>query len=137
MTRSLKAVDAKSQSAAFLREQSEKLFAGLQKFQDPERRIWHLVIDEPTTRLESSASAGFVYCYDQLRSMNAANPGYGAMIDGAFTGLKRFYYGGGVACNCRGTSTGVADDYIEPGRWDMLRRLYSLRAWPAGVSCEN
>jgi hypothetical protein len=33
------------------------------------------------------------------------------MIDGAFTGLKRFYYGGGVACNCRGTSTGAADYY--------------------------
>ena len=71
MTQSLKAVDASSSSAAFLRPEAEKIFGGLLKFQDPDRRMWRLVIDEPTTRLESSASSGFVYCYDQLRSINA------------------------------------------------------------------
>jgi hypothetical protein len=118
MTQSFKAVEASTSSAAFLRQEAGKIFGGLLKFQDPDRGMWRLVIDEPTTRLESSASSGFVYCYDQLRSLNAVDQKYGAMIDGAFTGLKRFYYGGGIGSNCRGTSTGVGDYYrTRPMGW--------------------
>ncbi|MBI4024118.1 MAG: glycoside hydrolase family 88 protein [Verrucomicrobia bacterium] len=86
-------------------------FDALQRFQDRDRGLWHLVIDEPGTRVESSANGAFIYCHDRLREMGMIAPKHGEMIERAFTGLKRLYYRGGLAATCRGTGMGVPEYY--------------------------
>lgn len=86
-------------------------FEGLARAADPEMNIWRLVVDDHDTRIETSASAGLVFCHDRLRAMNLFDDTHDAMIDRAFHGLKRLWYHAGLASNCRGTSTGTGDYY--------------------------
>ncbi|MBI4025542.1 MAG: glycoside hydrolase family 88 protein [Verrucomicrobia bacterium] len=111
MTQALMAVDPAGEIAGFMRSEIAKTFDALQRFQDRDRGLWRLVIDEPETRLESSASGAIIYCYDRLREMGLMDPKYGEMIERAFTGLKRLYYRTGVAATCRGTAMGVPEYY--------------------------
>jgi hypothetical protein len=46
-----------------------------------------------------------------LRRMGVASDDDNALFDRAFVGMKRLYYRGGVASNCRGTATGVDTYY--------------------------
>jgi len=113
MTQALMAVDLDSELAEFMRKEIVRTYDSLGKFQDRKRGIWHLVIDEPETRCESSASATIVYCYDRLREMGMISSKYGPMIDRAFLGLKRLYYHGGLASSCRGTGFGRVPEYYR------------------------
>jgi rhamnogalacturonyl hydrolase YesR len=106
MTQALPAVDPASEIAGYMRDEIAKTFDALEKYQDEDRGIWHLVMNEPDTRCESSASAAIVYCYDRLREMGMVSAKYGPMIERAFRGLKRLYYRAGLASTCRGTSFG-------------------------------
>jgi rhamnogalacturonyl hydrolase YesR len=111
MTEALKALDPGSESAEFIRRRIAKTFQALRKYQDRRSGIWHLVMDEPETRIESSASTAFVYCYDQLRELDALDSRHADMIERAFLGLKRLWYRGGISATCRGTATGVDEYY--------------------------
>lgn len=111
LVQSLRAVDPAGESAAMLRAESVKILDGLRRHQDKHWGLWHLVLDEPDTRIESTGSYGALYSYDRLRELDAVGSGYDDMFERAFTGLKRLYYAGGVAAACRGTATGVPDYY--------------------------
>ena len=111
LVQSLRAVDPASESAALLRAECGRIFSGLAVHQDAAWGLWHLVVDEPETRIESTGSFGAVYSYDRLREMDAIDTRHGEMIDRAFVGLKRLYHAGGVGAACRGTATGVPEYY--------------------------
>lgn len=108
---SLRAVPSDSDSAALIRQCVQSTFSGLEKVQHPQWGLWHLVLDEPQTRLESSASAGFIYCCEQFIEMGVIENRYAEMAERGFMGLKRLFYRGGLASNCRGTATGVPEYY--------------------------
>jgi rhamnogalacturonyl hydrolase YesR len=111
-------------------ESLTRAFDGLMGYQDRDRGLWHLVVDEPATRLETSAAAGLVYVHDRLRDLGLAAPAWAPMADRAFAGLKSMYYRGGLAASCRGTSTGVPQYY-------RTRPLgyYTGSLFPALVGC--
>lgn len=92
-------------------ERLQLTFEGLRQSADAETGAWRLVIDDPTTRIESSASAGLVFCHDRLRAMGVFDDTLDGMADRARRGLKRLWYDAGMAANCRGTSTGTGDYY--------------------------
>ncbi len=110
MTRALAAVEPGGASAAYMRAAVTRTFRGLARHQDP-RGIWHLVVDEPETRLESSAAALLIYGSDRLGQSGGGSARRDTAVERAFTGLKRLYYRGGLAASCRGTATGTADYY--------------------------
>lgn len=110
MTQALPALDPGSELAEFMRGEIAKTYDALARFQHREKGLWHLVIDEPVTRLESSASGAFIYCYDRLREMEMISPKHGDMVERAFVGLKRLFYHGGLASTCRGTGFGATPD---------------------------
>lgn len=111
LTKALYALDASDPRAARIRELLLRTYQGLMRRQDPQTGLWRLVLDEPATRVESSASAAFVYYHDRLRELGVLDSRYDAEIERAFAGLKRICYRHGVAACCRGTSVGVADYY--------------------------
>jgi hypothetical protein len=128
MTRALDAVEPGGASAAFMRAAVTRTFQGLARHQD-RRGIWHLVVDEPETRLESSAAALLIYGSDRLRQSGGGSAKPDPGVERAFTGLKRLYYRGGLAASCRGTATGTADYY-------RTRPLgyYDLGLFPAALA---
>jgi rhamnogalacturonyl hydrolase YesR len=111
MTQSLYFVEPDSESADMMHRAIRRTFDGLAKHLDRSRGIWHLVVDEPATRLESTATSAFVYCYDRLRELDRVDRRHQAMLDLAFEGLKRLYYRGGTAAVCRGTASGPPQYY--------------------------
>jgi rhamnogalacturonyl hydrolase YesR len=111
MTQSLLFVEPDSESAEVMQRAIRKTYGALAKWQDPDRGVWHLVINEPATRVESTASGAFVYCHDRLRELGRVDGTHQAMIERAFEGLKRLYYRGGVAAACRGTGSGPPQYY--------------------------
>jgi rhamnogalacturonyl hydrolase YesR len=111
MTRSLPAVDSSSEIAEFMRDEIAKTYAGLERFQDPEKGLWHLVMDEALTPVETSASGAIIYCYERLHEWGMIERKHDAMIERAFAGMKRLYYRGGFAGCCRGTGFGVPHYY--------------------------
>jgi rhamnogalacturonyl hydrolase YesR len=111
MTQSLLFVEPGSESAGVMRRAIRRTFDALARVQDPQHGIWRLVVDEPATRLESTASSAFVYCHDRLRELDAVDRKHEAAIERAFEGLKRLYYRGGVAAACRGTGSGPPQYY--------------------------
>lgn len=118
---SLPAIDADSASAEFIRQSISKTLRALAKAQHPEQGLWHLVMDEPDTRLETRASSGIVYCYDRLNDLGLLTDQDREVAERAFIGLKSLYYQGGMGNSCRGTATGV-DDYYRTrpmGYFDM------------------
>jgi unsaturated rhamnogalacturonyl hydrolase len=121
MTESLAALGADAPELAFMRESVRRTFDALARFQDPEWRLWHLVADEPDSRIESSAAAGLVYCHDRLREMNVLDDRYEAMCAHALRGLKRLYDRGGLCATCRGTACGDANFYRSRPQGYQLR----------------
>jgi rhamnogalacturonyl hydrolase YesR len=118
MTLSLLIGDGDDAFADLLRSRVRTTLDGLMRVQDPAAHRWHLVLDEPETRLESSATAGIVYCHDRLRELGAIQDGYVEAMDRAYRSLKRLYYHGGLASNCRGTSIGPPQYYrTRPMGW--------------------
>jgi hypothetical protein len=111
MTQALLFVEPGSESADFMQQSIGKTFEALRKHQDPKHGIWHLVINEPDTRVESTASSAIVYCYDRLRELDRVDRRHQPMIERAFEGLKRLYYRGGTAAACRGTGSGPPQYY--------------------------
>ena len=102
-----------SELAEVMRSAIGRTYDALGKFQHREKGIWHLVIDEPDTRLETSATSAFIYCYDRLREMDMISTKYSDMVERAFIGLKRRYYHAGVAGSCRGTGFGASSEYYR------------------------
>jgi len=132
LTQSLAAMDPGSERAQRIVEILRKTYRGLADCQDREKKIWHLVMDEPETRVETSASAGLVFCHDRLREMGVFDTEHDEMIDRAFVGLKRLWYGGGLAASCRGTATGVPEYYrTRPMGW------YGNSLFPATVAARE
>lgn len=111
LTKALYALDASDPRAERIREILRRTYDGVMRRQDPASGLWHLVLDEPATRRESSASAAFVYYHDRLRELDAIDGRHDAAVERAFAGLKRICYRHGVASCCRGTSVGVPDYY--------------------------
>jgi len=111
MTQALLFVEPGSESADFMQRSIGKTFEALSRYQDPKHGIWHLVINEPDTRLESTASSAIVYCYDRLRELDRVDKNHQPMIERAFEGLKRLYYRGGISAACRGTGSGPPQYY--------------------------
>jgi rhamnogalacturonyl hydrolase YesR len=128
MTQALDAVDPGGASAAFMRAAIDRTFDGLARHQEP-NGWWHLIVDEPGTRPETSGAAILVYCHDRLRALGAGQRRHDAMFERAFTGLKRLHYGGGLAASCRGTATGTPEYY-------RTRPLgyYDRGLWPAALA---
>ena len=110
-TESLHALPETDPCAQRLAATIAQTLAGLVRHQDPDTGLWHLVIDEPATRLESSATAGFLYCHDRLRALGRIDDVLDEAFDRAFLGLKTRWYRGGLAGNCRGTASGIPDYY--------------------------
>ena len=110
MTRALAAAGADSEAARFMRATLARTEAGLARYQDG-GGLWRLVVDEPATRLETSAASALLYCHDRLRELSAVDGRRDAGFERAFAGLKRLHYRGGLAASCRGTATGAAEYY--------------------------
>jgi hypothetical protein len=111
LAKGLCALDPADARAARIRDLLQRTYDGVMRRQHPATGLWHLVLDEPATRCESSASAAFVYYHDRLRELGAFDDRHDAAIERAFAGLKRICYRHGVAGCCRGTSVGVPDYY--------------------------
>ncbi|MBI4024966.1 MAG: glycoside hydrolase family 88 protein [Verrucomicrobia bacterium] len=117
-THALEALPGDSALAEQFRDSLKRTYAALERHQDPKRGLWHLVINEPETRLESSATAGLVYCHDRLGEMGVLEDRFVSMIERAFQGLKTVYYAGGLGASCRGTAFGVPEYYrTRPMGW--------------------
>lgn len=110
-TESLEALDLASDSARRMIASIQRTFEGLARTQDREWGLWHLVADESSSRIESSAAAGIVYCHDRLREMGVLDDRYVELANRAVIGLKRLYYRGGLGASCRGTACGDANYY--------------------------
>jgi rhamnogalacturonyl hydrolase YesR len=123
-TESLEALDPKSESAQRIHDSSRKTFEALRTVQDPDWGLWHLLADEPDSRIESSATAGILYCHDRLREMGVLDDRYEEMCHRAFVGLKRLYYRGGLGACCRGTACGDANYYRSRPQGYNNRTLY-------------
>ena len=93
---------------------------GLKACQDPQTGLWRNVLDCDLSRVESSGTMCFGYtfarCINQgwLRAEDFAD-----MVCKAYRGLKRMYWRGGMAVNCRGTGTGADLAYYiaRPQGW--------------------
>lgn len=110
-TMSLYEIESGSDRARRILGHIQRSYDALAKHQDPKTGLWRNVIDEPFTRIESSGTAGIVFCYDRLRELGLADPKHEAMIEHAFFGVKRLCYRYGVGAFCRGTTYGGADYY--------------------------
>lgn len=107
----LEAAAPASEAAQLMRTSIQQTFAALSRTQDPEWGLWHLIVDEPESRIESSAAANILYCHDHLRQMGILDSRYDEMAERALRGLKRLYYRGGLGASCRGTACGVPNYY--------------------------
>ncbi len=96
---------------AWFLELLETTFHGLAAYQDPQRGVWRNLLDEPTTRLETSSAAAFVLCHDRLRQAGLLSQTHAGMIDHALRGLKQLCYRGGLCAFCRGTDYGPRSYY--------------------------
>jgi rhamnogalacturonyl hydrolase YesR len=121
MTESLEAMGPQAPEGEAMRAAICRTFAALAGVQDAERGVWHLVVDEPDSRIESTATAGILYCHDRLREMGVLDDRYAAMTDRALSGLKRLYYRGGLAASCRGTACGDINFYRARPQGYQLR----------------
>ena len=110
MTECLEAIEPDSSLAEFLRAEIRKTLAGMERVQD-EAGMWHLVADEPDSRIESTVGQHAIYAIDRLREMGVIDNRYAEMADRAFAGLKRLYYRTGLAASCRGTACGDLNYY--------------------------
>jgi rhamnogalacturonyl hydrolase YesR len=121
MTHALEALGPQAPAGEFMRRSVRRTFAALEKCQDPDWGLWHLVADEPESRIESSATAGLLYCHDRLREMGVLDDRYEAMTHRALVGLKRLYYRGGLGASCRGTACGDRNYYRSRPQGYQLR----------------
>ena len=103
---------------------------GLRAVQDPATGLWHNVLDDARSRLESSGTACFTMVYGR-----GVNDGwldadeFGDMVRRGYQGLKTLYWRGGLAANCRGTGTGDAAYYIgRPQGWGDVPWFLSAHA---------
>lgn len=108
---SLRALEPDSASAMRIGALLNETYDAIAPHQDPQTGLWRLVVDDPATRIESSATAVHVLAWDELSRAGFVAERHRAMIDAAFTGLKRLSYRQGVAACCRGTATGVDSYY--------------------------
>lgn len=106
MVLAMEATDPQSPRGARLMELIGRTYDGLAKVQDRDSGLWHCVLDEPFTRLESSGTCAFMFLYDRLHAMGLADAKHAAMIDRAFAGLLPLCYRNGISAFCRGTDYG-------------------------------
>lgn len=131
MTHTLEALPADSPLAEQMRGCLERTYAALERHQDRQRGLWHLVMNEPDTRLESSATATLTYCHDRLRELGVLDNRYTPMIERAFQGLKTVYYAGGLGATCRGTAFGTPEYYrTRPMGWYDSGTLFPATLGP-------
>ena len=99
----------------------EKIGRGLKKHQDPATGLFHNVIDNPQSRLESSCTANIVYVYS--RCINAgwlSAEVFGQMCLSGWEGIKRVYWKGGLGASCVGTQPAGPTFYLgRPQGWGM------------------
>lgn len=107
LAQSLAALPPDSEEATRIQTLLNETFDALRPHQDAQTGLWRLVVDDPTTRVESSSTAGHVLAWDEMRRLGVADDRHRDMIDAAFFGLKRLNYRQGVSACCRGTTTGV------------------------------
>jgi|GEM_PF-3040315 len=89
---------------------------GLIRFQDEKTGLWRNVINHPDARLEASAAAGFAYIFARcMREGWLDRDTFEPMVRNAWQGLKRMYWRGGFAANCRGSGAS-ADPWYYLGR---------------------
>jgi rhamnogalacturonyl hydrolase YesR len=118
MTQTIEALPGDSALAEQMRDRLRRTYAALERHQNRQRGLWRLVMDEPDTRLESSATATLTYCHDRLRELGVLDDRYVPMIERAFLGLKTVYYAGGLGATCRGTAFGTPEYYwTRPMGW--------------------
>lgn len=129
MIDSIQAYEPSSAMVEAILKRVHRTFKALRKHQDRDSGMWHLVVDEPFTRPESSATACLVYCHDYLRELELIGDEYQEMFDRAFLGLKEIYYAGGLASTCRGTATGNAHYYRT-----RPMGFYANSLFPAGLA---
>lgn len=129
MIDSIPAYEPSSPMVAAILERVHRTFKALRKYQSEYNSLWHLVVDEPWTRTESSATAGLIYGHDYLRELGLIGDEYEDMFDRAHEGLKELYYAGGLASNCRGTATGNAHYYRT-----RPMGFYTHSLFPAGLA---
>jgi len=107
MTRSILIIEDKAcEASQYLLGLIRKTFEGLRQHQDLETGLWRLVVDDPHTRIETSAVTQHLYCHAVLRSQGLIGDEYNDMFDEAYQGMKCMWYRGGLAGNCRGTASG-------------------------------
>ena len=128
----LPALDPDGKTAARIVELITTTYDALRPLLDPDRHVWHNVVCEPVSRLETSATGGFIYVHDLLRKLGPIEDADDPVIEQAFQGLKTFVYAGGLCSNCRGTAFGPPAYYLgRPQGWydcglfhgTMARRL--------------
>lgn len=110
-TDSLQALPPDDARADFLAKTVSRTLDGLAAYQDRAAGVWHLVVDEPETRIEATSAAGFIYCHDRLRELGRLDNRHAEMAQRAFEGLKRLHYAGGLGACCRGTGSGTPNYY--------------------------
>ncbi|MFW6039221.1 MAG: glycoside hydrolase family 88 protein [bacterium] len=128
MTEALRMMDpARRQhdaDAAWMVDRLARTYESLARVQDEATGLWRLVLDQPMTRVESSATAGLIYCHDRLREMGLIDDTHDTMVDRAFVGMKQLWYAAGTASNCRGTATGLASYYASRPQGHYTHSLY-------------
>lgn len=82
------------------------------KHQDADTGLWRNLIDHPDSRLETSGTAGFCYVFARcIREDWLDRKTFEPMVRKAWQGLKRMYWRGGFAANCRGSGAAVDNTY--------------------------
>jgi len=107
---------------AFLRSVGE----ALKKHQDRETGLFRNVIDNPAARRESSATIGITYVFARaVREGWIESSSFEPMVLAAWHGLKRLYWRGGMAANCRGSAYGYDDAYYleRPQGWAKMPHM--------------
>lgn len=115
---------------------------GLKRVQDPTTGLWRNVLDNPGARVECSGSTGFALaCARGIRDGWLDRAEFAPMLRAALRGLRRLYWRGGLAANCRGTATGIEPAYYLARQqgWGPIPQyaLALVDAERAGVSIDG
>lgn len=132
LVETLKNEPAGSDTAARLRPLLESLLATLARRQDPATGLWHTILDDPQTYLESSAPAMFLYGMAETRRLKLAQAPDAEVMRKAWAGLKsRVDASGRLTGVSGGTRPGTKAQYaaVPTGTYTWGTGALLLAAW--------
>ena len=122
----LKDMNPDSPDYPFLLMTFEKFLSGILKHQDKKSGLWHTILDDPETYLESSASAMFLYALLLNRKHNIVDTPCDPAIQKAMDGLVRLVQDNSVF-------SGVSEGTDPSDKSEYASRKSGSYTWGTGA----